>query len=103
MKKRGAFDKRRIAAFIMAFMMIVVMLSSAFFITFESHHDCCGEGCHVCDFIEQCVFILRHSAAAAVFVFIAAAVVVILFFASHFFDAQTIRQSAVTRKVRLNE
>ncbi len=44
----------RIAAGIMALLMLFIMLFSVFYIAAESDHDCTGEDCPICACIGQC-------------------------------------------------
>lgn len=53
-------QSKKIASGIMAFMMLVVVMLSVFFIAVEVEHDCTGENCSVCACIEQCESILNH-------------------------------------------
>ena len=47
--------RKRIAAGVLAFLILSVLLFSTFFIAFEAHHDCSGEDdCGICYCIEQC-------------------------------------------------
>ncbi len=59
---------RKITACIMAFMMLLFMLSSFFFISSHVHHNCHGEDCPVCACIQMCENSIRGcgSEAAAV-------------------------------------
>lgn len=62
--------KNRITAVFLAIMVLIVMLSSAFFIAAEADHDCVGKGCPVCYQINVCQNTLRNlslAVCAAVF------------------------------------
>lgn len=55
MPEYGLHGRKRIAAGILAFLTLSVILFSTFFIAFEAHHDCTGEDdCCICSCIEQC-------------------------------------------------
>ena len=62
---------KRILAMLMAVAIFAVMLSSAFFLAEEAHHDCIGDGCRICVQMNVCRGILKslslvlHAAAAA--------------------------------------
>ena len=45
---------KRLAAGIIAFLMLFIMLFSASFIAIEADHDCTGEECPICACIAQC-------------------------------------------------
>ena len=45
---------KRILAMLMAVAIFAVMLSSAFFLAEEAHHDCVGEDCPICFQISVC-------------------------------------------------
>ncbi len=49
----------KFTAVILSVLMLSVMMFSAFYVTAEANHDCCGEDCPICVHIEQCESMLR--------------------------------------------
>ncbi len=93
---------KKVAAGIIAFMMLVVILFSVFFIAAEARHDCSGENCPICACIQQCENTLNQLGDGIV---CQADVIIpaIILFAAIFFSARTFCQDTlITRKVRLN-
>lgn len=56
--------KRHGLALVIAFSVLLVMLSSMFYIATESGHDCAGENCPICQHIEVCRNTLRQISGA---------------------------------------
>ena len=62
---------KRVLAMLMAVAIFAVMLTSAFFLAEEVHHDCIGDGCQICFQMNICRGILKslslalHAAVAA--------------------------------------
>lgn len=50
---------KRIISGSIAFLMLAVMLFSAFYITAEAEHDCSGHDCPICVCIQQCENMLQ--------------------------------------------
>ena len=50
--KRNSMMETLVAMLGMA--MLVVVLFSAVFVASETHHDCQGDGCPVCEILQQC-------------------------------------------------
>ena len=98
--------RKRIAAGVLAFLILSVLLFSAFFIAFEAHHDCCGEDdCNICYCIEQCGRIVLQvrfaygsvtSTAVFAFLFLLSVAVLCIFTV---FPHETL----VSKKVQLND
>ena len=92
----------RIAAGIMGFMMLVIVLFSSLFIAIESCHDCEGEDCHVCECIRQCENILHETGKTAAntgMVILPVPMILLSVFAA---VCVVIQGTPVSRKVRLN-
>ncbi|OON87056.1 hypothetical protein BXO88_05690 [Oribacterium sp. C9] len=95
-------DSKRIAAGIMGFMMLFIVLFSASVIASESVHDCTGEECPICACINQCENTLRqvgggidlHTDSIAPFIFILLAAFPV--------TASLTAETLVSRKIRLN-
>ena len=94
-------SKRIISGFI-AFLMLAVMLFSAFYIAAEADHDCTGHDCPICACIQQCENTLYQIGNGAAIQFSA---VLPILFALLFVTVWTFSprmETPVTRKVRLN-
>ncbi len=59
MRDLNGSKRKRIAAGVIGLILLVIVLFSAFYITAETGHDCIGEDCPVCSFIQQCESTLR--------------------------------------------
>ena len=106
MQEHSLCGRKRIAAGVLAFLILSVLLFSAFFIVFEADHDCAGEEhCSICYCIEQCTNALlqvrfgygtafRNAAVLFLFLLTAAA----LHHAAVFKP-----ETPVSRKVQLND
>ncbi len=46
--------KQRIISILSALVFGAVILSSLYFISASSEHDCAGDNCHICEMIRQC-------------------------------------------------
>ena len=57
-------DKKRIAALGAAVLLILALLLSAAFIAIHSSHECCGEGCRICETAAVCEAVLAGGIAA---------------------------------------
>ncbi len=93
----------RIAAGIIALMVLLFVLSSALYIVVEADHDCAGEDCQICACIEQCEQVIRHigeslAVLTAVLIPVISAVVAVAF-AARFVPCAT----PVSQKVRIND
>ena len=62
---------RKLAAWIMGFVILAVLLFSAFYIAVETGHDCIGDHCPVCVCIKQCENTLHQIGNGAVILFAA--------------------------------
>ena len=93
---------KRVAAGIIAVMMLVIVLFSVFYIASEAGHDCSDENCPICACIQQCENTLNQvsgGAACQAAVSIPAIILFAVFFSSPCTFSQDTR---ITRKVRLN-
>lgn len=78
-------SKRIVCVLVLTAFILVILLSSCFMV-FCSNHDCDGDGCFVCRFINECVA-CRFKFSAAVlffFLFFAAASAAMIFQGSSF-------------------
>ena len=91
----------KVSAGIIAAMLLVVLLFSAFFIVAETHHDCAGEDCLICSCIQQCENTLRgisggtsgQSSAIIPFLFVSLAAL---------FTIAAAPNTLISQKIRLN-
>ncbi len=112
MKKGGAKmqDSRisfniRIAAGIMATMILIVMLFCSYYIASESGHKCIGntdEECPVCACIRQCKSVIHHVSDGVVTI-VAIILPIIYFILTELPDADiSHEQTLISQKIRLN-
>ena len=81
-------------------MLSFLMLSSAF-IAHEADHDCCGEDCPVCAFIEQCENVVRGESLVSSGLSVIIPVLFVIFSVCLLADA-FVKATPVSRKIRLN-
>ncbi len=93
---------KKIAAGVMATMMLVIVLLSAAFIAAESDHDCCGDDCPICACLELCENNICHISGGAVQAAIIVPIVFICYISFFFVSYIYRRETPVSRKVRLN-
>ena len=92
----------KVSAGIIAAMLLVVLLFSAFFIVAETHHDCAGEDCLICACIRICENALKGLGSfAAMQVSSVFAVIFVILAAVSSFTAVS-SDTLVSNKVRLN-
>lgn len=92
----------RVAACIMAFMVLFIVLFSSSYIAGHVHHHCTGEDCPVCACIHQCESMIRNMG-DGVAVFTAVVLPILVAFASASMpDLAFLWGTPVSRKVRLN-
>lgn len=87
---------------IMAFMMLLVMLFSAFFIVSHTDHDCTGEDCPICACISGCENILYGSGDSSILLAAGILPVVLLVTSIVFSYCVVISGTPVSAKVRMN-
>ena len=102
MERAYSSNRIRITSGIMAVMMLVVMLVSSFFIAAHADHDCTGEDCPVCAFIQQCENNIRGAGGGITYI----SVVILPVFLSFLLISADILSfqwgTPVSTKVRLN-
>ena len=98
--RANAFNKVLVA--FIGVMMVLTVVSSAFFISAESHHDCIGEDCPICSLIEACETILHNTDNSAIILY--AALLPVLFYALNvaFFNSNETATTLISQKVRMN-
>ncbi len=93
---------RRIAASLMGFLLLFVLLFSSFYIAAESQHECDGEDCHICSVLEQCENTLQQIGTAGNVRTAVSVAVLLLVFAACLVVFSVPRKTLVTDKVRMN-
>ena len=92
------------AAGILGFLMLALILFSSFYIAAESDHDCCGEDCPVCSCIQICEDNLRlfENGVEAKTEMSAVLPVLLLLLAFAPLVSTLPQETLVSRKVRMN-
>ena len=101
MKYPGASRALRLAAGVMALMLLLIALFPAFYVAAEADHACSGEDCPICACIRQCENTLRcvgEKASACS----AAIPAVLILLAAAFAAAAVSQDTLISGKVRLN-
>ncbi len=94
-------NKNRIAATMIAVMVIVFMLFSALFIAVETAHHCDGEDCPICSSIQQCENIFHH-VGGGLTILISALLPIIFAVTATAVSTFFLQGTPVSNKVRLN-
>ena len=98
--------RKRAAAGILAFLVLSVLLFSAFFIAFEAHHDCSGEDdCSICFCIDECgkaILQVLFGYSSAVRTAVSLFLLLLTAAAVHYVAVLTY-ETPVSRKVQLND
>ncbi len=102
MKTACRFNRIRIAAFVMAVMMLVIMLFSSLFIAAHADHDCTGEDCPVCACIQQCENTIQGMGSGISFMSAEMLPVFLLLLLISFVVPSFRQDTPVSAKVRLN-
>ncbi len=92
----------RIAAGIMGIMMLFIMLFSAFYIAAEADHDCTGEDCPICACIQQCENTLHQISGGITSQAVIIIPIVFMLISAFPYAVCFLRETLVSRKVRLN-
>lgn len=58
--------QKRMLALVMAAAILLIVLTSAFFVAAEANHDCIGGGCKICCQINVCCTVLKALALAVI-------------------------------------
>ena len=98
----NASKAKRFTGSIIAVMVLLIVLLSAFCLGHDAGHDCSGEDCPICDFMRQCENTLRGFGEG-----IAQPAVVLLpfipvLFVAGLFASFVSSETLVSRKIRLN-
>ncbi len=96
-------EKRtRMAALIMACIIVLFIFASVFFIAHEADHDCTGEDCPVCALIMQCENNLKQIGSGEAAVVTAVATALIFLTLQMHVTASAIISTPILLKTRLN-
>ena len=93
----------RITAGIIGLMMLVLVLFSAFYISTETDHECCGEDCPICACFLQCENALHGIGDGVAVRFVAVAPVILILLSAAFIITAVSKDTLISRKVRLND
>lgn len=93
---------KRITACIMGIMMLIVILSAAFFIAHEAGHDCTGEDCPICACVAECENTLHQISGGLASQTAVILPVIFLFLSLCLSAAMFMQETPVSRKDRLN-
>ena len=93
---------KRTAAGTLGWMMLVILLFSAFYIAAETDHDCIGRDCPVCAFIQRCEKTLHGAGGGTAILFSAVLPLLFVLFPAVQFAAEVSAETLVSRKVRLD-
>lgn len=101
----GVNDRKlnRGTAWIIAAIMLFAVVSSVFFIAAEAEHECSGDNCPICNCIQQCERLLYHSGDGVPEHTAALWVAFSVFLSFLFFYPCFVRETPVSRKVRLDD
>ena len=92
---------KRFAAGIIILMMLSFLMLSSVFIAHEADHDCCGEDCPICEFIQQCENTVRGEFLFSSGISVIIPVLFVIFSVCLAADA-FVKATPVSRKIRLN-
>ncbi len=93
---------RKALAGVIGMMMLVIMLFSGFYIAVEAEHDCTGDDCPICACIQLCINTLRGFTYGITAAFSAAVPVLPILFTALIFCSVLLRETPISRKVRMN-
>lgn len=95
----------RSIAGIMALVMLVIMLFSTSFVVFHAnhYHDCHHDDCPVCACVHQCENVIRGFGSSLLEISVAILPTLIFLFTISLCECSLVRETPVSRKVRLND
>ena len=93
---------KRIVTCIIASLMFFCVLISAFFIAAEACHDCSGEDCPICEFVQQCENTLHQTGDGTAPIIALIMPVICMLLTAILFVPGISRETLVSRKVRLD-
>ena len=86
----------------MAFILLVIMLFSTFYIVAETDHVCTGEDCPICACIAQCENILHQLSDGTTGQLAVIFPIIFMLVAAFLLASDFAQETPVSRKVRLN-
>ena len=86
----------RITAVLLSFLML-----ASVFIAHEANHDCCGEDCPICEFIQQCENVVRGESLVSSGLSVIIPFLFVIFSVCLVGDV-FVKATPVSRKIRLN-
>ncbi len=92
----------RFTAWILAVLVVLLMLVSYSFIAKEANHDCTGEDCPVCAFIQQCESTMHRIGSGLIIPAVCLIPVILCFFSILTTVTVILQETPVLNKVRLN-
>ena len=92
----------KVTSCLLAMLMIIVMLFSAFYISAELHHDCIGEDCPICACVQQCENVIHKIGGGLFFIISAIIPVVCVCLGAALFVSDIQKQTLISRKIRMN-
>ena len=99
----GEENVRKLFGLILALIIMMAIFFSALFISMEmGHHDCSGEDCPICATMEECVNNIRICGMAAVVAFVISSFVALARKQMSSYMVDTLFESLIVKRVRLN-
>ena len=95
-------NKNRLVALVLSLTVLLVILSSVFFIAIEADHDCIGDDCPICYQIGVCENTLKSIGQAVIVVVIAAFIGLFSSAMPSFIKKMAFNTSLVTLRVKLS-
>ncbi len=102
-KYNGNNKKNRVIALVVLASVLFVVLFSSFYIAEEADHECSGASCPVCAMIQQCADNIRQTGIGQIVTTIIAMVICFFCQTTEETGFTVLRETPVTRKVRLND
>jgi hypothetical protein len=99
----GKKNKRRIAAGIMGLLLLFAVQFFAYYLAAEAGHDCRGESCPICTCMQQCEHFLQQTGAGADGSVPVVLPVIVILFCAVFCSDDTVQETLVSKKVRMND
>lgn len=95
-------NRRRFAALFMALVVLLFLLLSTYFIAHMACHECSGDDCPICAFIQMSEDNLRQLGSGAPAATAAVSLVLLIMVLQIHFEYSIIISTPVSRKTRLN-
>ena len=94
---------QKMLAILLAVIILVITAFSSFYIIRESHHDCAGTSCPICTVIAQCETNIRQISTGHITAITIMAVICHMLAVISVVACNSVVQTLITRKVRLND